>query len=432
MELAKSPGRGLTRRVATVLAVVAVLLPLGPSRDATASGCSWPLKSNLDTLNVAFPDTGATYWGTVFPAVPGARLVVRGRYPAARYFSFHAYDAALRPVGSLADVQIAADEESGNPFTTAGVGAGGTYTAYIDGGTEPETPAPNTLYAGATGEGLPNPVSVVLYRVYVPRDPDDPAGDVPLPELALELAGREVPLDLDLCVTLPPDVPLGLNHAIAYSNFPDVVPRVVPYPLAMNPPSLERFYGINRAVVNRVPEPLGELVPLADGGFLSNEHNAYLGGHLSRQFGDVVVMRAKAPTFPDSRAGEPVTGSTEVRYWSICQNELVTQRVVACLADHEVPIDEHGYLTLVMSDPADRPANADDAHGVAWLPWGGAFYESVLLYRHMFPADDFAGAVQRIPPGTPARDVMGDYYPVIAYCATEAFEQGGAAACLAE
>ena len=32
-------------------------------------------------------------------------------------------------------------------------------------------------------------------------------------------------------------------------------------------------------------------------------------------------MRGKAPTFPDTRAGQPVTGNEQVRYWSMCTNE---------------------------------------------------------------------------------------------------------------
>ncbi len=43
---------------------------------------------------------------------------------------------------------------------------------------------------------------------------------------------------------------------------------------------------------------------------------------------------------------------------------------------------------------------------------------------------DFAEAIQNVPEGMPAPDVMGDYFPQVRYCSTETFESGGAGACL--
>ena len=91
--------------------------------------------------------------------------------------------------------------------------------------------------------------------------------------------------------------------------------------------------------------------------------------------------------------------------------------MVACSADHETPLDAQGRFTLVVSDPGDRPANATAEHGIAWLPWGGAYYDGLLIYRQMLPA--------------PAREVMGPYYPVAAYCTKEQVEAGRLENCLA-
>lgn len=53
-------------------------------------------------------------------------------------------------------------------------------------------------------------------------------------------------------------------------------------------------------------------------------------------------MRLKAPTFPDTRGGEHPSAPRQVRYWSLCQNNDATQRVVACAADHEILVDRKG------------------------------------------------------------------------------------------
>ncbi|MEA2626337.1 MAG: hypothetical protein QOD06_2382, partial [Candidatus Binatota bacterium] len=72
----------------------------------TGIGCSWVLKTDPDTVNAAFPDDHATYWFARFVSVPGSRLVIRGRYPHARYFSFNAYDEPQRPVDAVADEEL--------------------------------------------------------------------------------------------------------------------------------------------------------------------------------------------------------------------------------------------------------------------------------------------------------------------------------------
>jgi len=390
-------------------------------------GCSWPVKIDADTLNTAFPDQSATYWGTRFVSLPGSRIVIRGHYPSSRYFSFHAYDDVQRPVGSLADREILPDAGSLNPYATAGAPYGGAYTAFIEFTARPAEPVPNTLYAGAMADGTPNPGGFILMRVYVSDDPDDLAGGVPLPDLALELPGG-VTVPFGRCEPLPPSTGGLVTAAIRDASFPDAFPRSIPYPPATTTPEFRRFYGLDRFVWDRVPpNPVTDAIPRFQGGFLSNQHIAYLTKILSREFGDVFVFRAKAPTFPDTRSpgsGSP-TDPTQVRYWSICENEFATQRFIACLADYQSVIGADGFFTFVISDPDDRPANATAANGVNWLPWGGVFYDGLIIYRHMLPSASFAEAIQNVPEGTDPATIMGDYYPRGGYCTRGSFEANG-------
>ena len=362
-----------------LLLALVVLLAL----PSTASACSWPTKSDLDTTNVAFPDETATYWVTRYTGVPGAEIVIRGRYPDARYFSFHIYDEALRPIDSVAD------------FETTPDGEGGYTTGFM-------------FEAPKTG--------ALIYRVYVTGVPGDPAGGVPLPDISLRLEGREEELALGQCQPLPPSTGGTLNDAVKASNYPANAPRG--YETATtDPPTTERFYGFDRIVLNPLPDnPVTDAIPRSSGGFWSNQHIAYLTTRFARRDDgrELLVYRFRAPTFPG-----------QVRYWSVCQNETATQRFVECLADYEAVVDEAGFVTIVISDPEDRPANAEN-----WLPWGGAYYDGLVIYRHMLPAPDFAEAIQNVPEGTPASEVMGDYFPQVSYCAKETFEAGGAPACL--
>lgn len=367
---------------------------------------------DAERLNTAYPDESAEYWIAPLAAAPSARLRIEGEYPEARYFSFNAYDAFERPVGAIADFEIDPDPGSSNPFRRKGGRGDRRYTAYVEFSPKPDRPAPNTLYAGRTHEGTPNPAGYLIYRVYVPDDPRDPAGGVPLPRLTLEGADGAAEVPLERCEPQPPPAGGPVTDATRSASYPDAAPRSLPLPPgAKNPPVWNRFFGVS-----------------GGGGTFSNEHNAYVTLMISRQYGELLVFRAKAPTFPDTRAGEPATARRELRYSSICQNDQATQRVIQCSPDHQTLVDRDGYFTFVVSDPDDRPANATREAGVNWLPWGGG-YARLLIYRHMLPARDFEQAIQNIPEGGSAEEVMGDYYPEAMYCEPAVFEAGGWRSC---
>ncbi len=40
------------------------------------------------------------------------------------------------------------------------------------------------------------------------------------------------------------------------------------------------------------------------------------------------------------------------------------------LTDMQVPLDDDRNYTIVVCRPEDRPANATNDHGVAWMDWG--------------------------------------------------------------
>ena len=155
----------------------------------------------------------------------------------------------------------------------------------------------------------------------------------------------------------------------------------------------------------------------------ANFDNEYLRLVTTRAAGDVVAIHMKAPTFPDTRNAATMP-SAELRYFSICTNDLPTTRYVACIADQDTLIDPLGNATFVVSDLAHKPNNLRSTDN--WVS-NGPYADYFILYRHMLPADDFAGAIQRIPGGNNATDAeirasMGDYYPVAKICSKEQFE----------
>lgn len=406
-------------------------------------GCGWFAASDADKANVAFPDSEAKYWVAAAPVTPQTRVRIDGRYPDARYFSFNAYDAAARPTDALADFELRPNAGSSNPFDAGQPQAkGGSYTAYLQYGPSPTqdpalTRAANTFYTGEVGAGpaqLPNGLALFIYRVYVSKAGQYFDGGVGLPTLTLETADGSRSLG-----TLPnceePLLPnlggfapaLGLNERLLGLDYPNEL--ALPFPTATYPPTTAKFFGLGDAGLRiagnvvgtqAANEQLGGRFDSGSGGFLSNIHNAYTTTGFSRRYGSLALVRAKAPSFKgQADVGE---GQEGLRYWSLCGNEFATQRYTDCAADYRVPLDANGYFTVVISDPADRPANATAANGFLWLPWG-PYPDHLLLYRHMLNNPAFKEAIQNVEFGQPLAEVMGEFAPVGIYCRPAVFVQ---------
>lgn len=408
-------------------------------------GCGWLVASDINVTNIAFPDDSAKYWVAIVPHVPETRLRIDGRFGHMRYFSFNVYDPLIRPVDALADEElIPADSEQANPFVDERAPLGGSYTAYVEFGPKPETPAANTLYSGGVPTGdnvIPNPLgTAIMYRSYVPAEGIGFEGGVGLPVLTLETAdGSQTLVSYADCAEplLPtgggvvPDP--GLNDLLLTVDLPDALLGLVTIPTATMPPSTRVFYGLPTTVLqimgNALGVPLGEEasgLPLSGGGgFLSNIHNDYATLGFARRFGSVYVVRARAPSWRGA-AGVP-WGREQMRYWSICQNEFLTQRFVDCARDEEVALDSQGFFTVMVTDPEDRPAWATTENGITWLPWG-PFPDGLIIYRHMLPNPAFDPAIQNVPQGTEPETIMGDYTPIGAYCYEAQLSQAPASA----
>ena len=89
---------------------------------ALTSSCAWPIVTNAQKVNVAYPDTDATYWTTPYRVEPGTRFIVKGTFPNARFMSFNTYDSTggafttNNVPGAIFDYQISPNPGSTNPY----------------------------------------------------------------------------------------------------------------------------------------------------------------------------------------------------------------------------------------------------------------------------------------------------------------------------
>lgn len=421
-------------RLRRLWAVAIALAVAAPGAIATAQSatppqdCFWVQIADVENSNVLYPDAAVTYYAARVTLPPGGELLLRGRYPHARYMSFNAYDEIGRPTDALPDLRIDPDQGSTNPFVAGNRRdlAMRSYTVSVVADPQPEGDREsNTVHLGTNGRAVHS--GTVIYRVYLPDRDRDEFGDTGLPEVSLVLPdGRRV--EQPASCTAGTDQPsTGLNQLDRASGGP-AIPN---YGAAQDPLLFQRFFNAPRGVATTFSnEVAGALSSEEQGGFFSDRNNSYVSAPTSRDLGEVLVVTGRIPDTVDTYDGDRRFGRAPLRYWSMCHTASAAAGgvtdTVDCVFDQEVPQGPRGDFTVVVSTPDARPANAREECGVAWMPFG-ARPNGVVIMRNQLPAADFDRAIARVErPGDEA-EVMGPYLPSGSYSSTESFEQRGCA-----
>jgi hypothetical protein len=383
--------------------------------------CNWreangtPTAAGQTGIRYGYIELAAGYWqfflSPYFPK--GTQFVIHGQYPASRNFSYQLYNGANLGLGYLDDYVIQPDPGSQSPFNgintlDTAIAPGGNYTLHILYGAAPATPAPNTLYVDSSNFSLGS-VAVFIYRIYnnLNNLPVYEHGGVPMPAIYEVTAQGDVPLS-SLDQTAVCDVGIGQRNArrVVRAKVSDTI---YAKPERPNP-------------IPAQPVPAPPVFQLRDdpSDVLVNVDNRYIYTILSQKSGDLVLVRAKAPTY----ATGPGAGSDpQLRHWSVCENAYVTVETYQCIEDSDAVIDGDGFFNIVISVPAKMPANANHAHGFDWLTYG-TDDEGAPILRHMLASPDFTQSAFQVPAGDAAQapQIMGDYFPVATYCAGSVFD----------
>ena len=402
-----------------------------------------------------YPDPNSSYWFAILEMPEGSVLTLRGRFPYGRYMQFALYRSD--PLGGFTatgekfvDHEIEPDPGSENPFVP---GANRRvenrdYTIRISNVDKPADPAdrePNTLYAG-TGAKIQ-----VVYRVYLPDAGRLGDAGVGLPAYTATLAdGTELSAEevrerfnRPLLEGVAPGMPVKQWRALcsAPDNDPELERETTP---ARNPPVLERYLNNkwNLIGIFKSPEARAQIPANVETGFGGDPETLFMIAFVSRGFGPVLVIRGKMPLYPDTYYGEDRKGlevmtDWESRYISLIMSEAPPSGMgTDGISDFQIPLDEDRNYTIVISRAEDRPANATDENGVAWVDWGtkgeGLDDElnrtdfGMVLFRFMHNNPNWAHDPDKIvEPGTEGK-VMGPYFPRLSYTDKATFEAGGA------
>ncbi len=432
---------------------------------AQLSKCAWPIEFSPEGYgNVVAPDDQARYWLMPFETNYNT-MKIEGSYPNARYFSFVVYSA----------------DGSGRPVSVAGH----KYDTII---TPDATNSSYTLCVSRTGTQCTNTINLndvppnsnlawVVLRIYVPSPDETLSGQAlmggqSLPKITLlDSNGSQ---SLEACPLLH-DAPMQPDPSTHYytdqsTNKLDDLRALL---RVFFPPSFDIYTPSDyyELAGDRLWFAPPKESPIA---LLPNPDNKYIGmvpGPYQR--GRIIVIHGKAPTLAETYKNSPTPSgavpSVDVRYWSVCNDDLALPvPAVRCIADQAAIIQEDRYYTIVISDDLLRPTWLPT--NVNWLPWGDEQYPKIVFFRDLVPlarndtnytADEvsFPYAIQWVVKGCPdncehkdavvnftlpyvppratftaagpkVEQIMGDYYPVAVWCDKSTFERGGWQACI--
>lgn len=421
-----------------------------PEQPSALTDCMWqdaPTSKKgiggADSMNYAYPDSNVNYWSSEFVVPEGAKVTIDGDYPYSRHFSLVSYTAKGERVNSLLDANIHPGSGVTNPFIVGNkrLNKERAYSAELVLGDLPATPAANVLYAPKTeGNGV-----ALIYRVYVPNENTTPKGGVEFPRFKVQLANGETKTGNEVCSVLnvkkksldnifsmPIDLALSLYNKQPYLGFP--AQQNPKWYTAYNGPANTRCiykHNLEQCEGYETERKLNQW---------ATPDNEYVFSVISRRLGKVVELKGKIPAIAPTSKNENILQAGDIRYWSVCSNELFTTATNFCLYDEQIKnVDKDGNFTIVASLPEDRPANATEECGVNYLRLSerGNGYNGAdavekghtdlgfLIMRNLLPYSNFNQAVQNTKIWGDEKSIMGDYLPEIKYTSKEDFEAKG-------
>jgi len=413
--------------------------------------CFWvgPYSKDKVETNFAYPDDGARYWHAGYNIPAGATLKLNGQYPHARYMSLNSYLGGelgvdtyyAAPAHAIADVAMEPNTGSINPFIDGAArnSEHRDYQVTLAPGNTPEAVPANTLYANSQGDDN----TVIIYRIYVADADQGIQGGVALPEPELTLKNGEVltgdaacdALNVDTDVVETPFIPEAAYQFLRGTGNPAVNNlnddgKTVRWKAAYNAKEANQCNFLNNCDEN----------PRRLMAYYANLDNQYLAAYIDREIKPVVVIRGKIPHIPATLRGEATfDGSqSQLRYWSICQNEYFSQKVTECLYDEQIHVQPDGKFLIVTSLLEDKPSNATSECGNGFIEWskdGDGFGiregmennsgDGLLLVRNMLPSAGFDQAVQNTSTPGDETSIMGEFLPTAEYFTKAEFEALG-------
>jgi hypothetical protein len=374
--------------------------------------------SNPDLLY--YPDQNAVYYRYGWENNKQQGIVIKGKMPEARYFSFNLYnDYTKSSILALADYEIKPDEN--DPLS---------FTIYIIPEGEPGK-FQNSII-------LPDSVQVasVFLRYYLPKG--NIYANRPLPTIKLLENGALMP-----AIPSIPQAPMAPADIAKLKGVVTANPKMISGKerklLASSSASIQE----KEPVISKIftvpifrhytdPTAIGAY-NFNSGGNYPNKDNHYIVMPVVRKKDDVLVVRFKAPSH-----GTQLGDTTQnVRYFSLSQGNEYTNTSIT-LFDEQLKVSNDGFVYVVVANDKSEIRSKVNEMGINFMPW---LYKDklVLILRHMLPAPPFKLSTREVPvfinsrpaKGQEAELAIGEYaligkfFKKSAWKSVEGFQQFG-------
>lgn len=349
------------------------------SVTAVGQNITWekPYAGNDPSL-LYYPDQNAVYFRYGWENNKEQGVVIRGKMPEARYFSFNLYnDYSKSSIAALADYEIIPDE--GDPSS---------YTIYI----LPEHKAGK--YRNQVI--LPDSVLIasVFLRYYLPVN--NIYANKPLPDIYL--------FDNNIMKPALPGIPMAPMSAADMAKLKSLImanPKIISGKERKLLSSGSATMKEKEPIISKVmtvpifkhytnPQAIGAFNYNSSGNY-PNKDNHYIVMPVVRKKEDVLVVRFKAPTHA-TQLGDT---SKNVRYYSLSQGNEYTNTSIT-MHDEQLKVSDDGFVYVaVANDTKEARAKASEM-GINFMPW---MYKDrlVLILRHMLPSTEFKFSTSKVP-----------------------------------
>lgn len=332
--------------------------------------------SNPDLLY--YPDQNAVYFRYGWENNKQQGIVIKGKMPEARYFSFNLYnDYTKSSIMALADYEIRPDENDASSFTILIAPEGKTANFK------------NVII-------LPDSVRIasVFLRYYLPKG--NIYANKPLPTINLFENGVLMPAIPGIPQAPITSVDIAKLKGVVTAN-PKMISGKERKLLASSSASIQEKEPIISKILT-VPIFRHYTDPTAigsynfnSGGNYPNKDNHYIVMPVIRKKDDVLIVRFKAP----SHAFQLGDTTQNVRYFSLSQGNEYTNTSIT-LFDEQLKVSNDGFVYVVVANDKSEIRSKVNEMGINFMPW---LYKDrlVLILRHMLPAKSFTTSTREVP-----------------------------------
>jgi hypothetical protein len=156
---------------------------------------------------------------------------------------------------------------------------------------------------------------------------------------------------------------------------------------------------------------------------LASDDILYLVSPYTDRLGEVFVTRQKAFTVPDTPTEPVYTPGKDIRGFTVTNYNIWAGICNTALIDHQIPVDEDGYITIIVSTRENRPKNATSDE-VGWIDWGD-YIDGQLTFRLLVRRNEKLQALKQAIDSGEASPEIEPYIPRSTHCSKALYEEGG-------